>query len=553
LFDAHYNLGTILAELGRYEEAVASYERALLLRPSDVDALTGRADALQVQGRLDDALAGYQEALALAPGHPDAHINLGAALTQLRRYGEALAHCERALALQPDSAGALCNRGALLSELGRFSEAVATFDRALAIDPDYAPAWHFRGRAQVRLRMSDAALESFRRAIVLQPDNVGFRHDLAAAFAQLGQAEEVLEFFDAQVAKAPQDVAAITSRSFALFLMGRYAEARQGYEHAIALNPGHARANFHLGVFNLLHGRFSDGWNGYESRWDDRTTGLTRRSFEAPLWDGSTSLEGRTLLVHAEQGLGDTLQFCRYLAPIAPRAGRVVFEVQRPLAGLVRRNLGRLCEVVAFGQTLPRFDAHIPLMSLPRAVGTSVETIPAPVPYLNPDPVRIARWAEELPRCEGLRIGIAWSGNPGHGNDRQRSMPLTQFERAFAKIPSASQIVVMQTAVRETDRQALMNRGDIVFLGERVADFDDSAALAALCDVVISVDTSAAHLAGAIGRPVWVLLPFVPDWRWLLERDDSPWYPSARLFRQPRRADWDSVIERVADELAALA
>ncbi len=275
-----------------------------------------------------------------------------------------------------------------------------------------------------------------------------------------------------------------------------------------------------------------------------------RRSFSAPQWFGAEPIRGKTILLHAEQGLGDTLQFVRYVSRVAAQGARVVLEVQPALKDLISGIEGP-AEVIARGEDLPEFDIHCPLLSLPLAFGTRLDTIPADIPYLTVPPDRITAWSSHLERSALHRVGLAWSGGRTHRNDHNRSIALTHLAPLFAD--PQIQFVSLQQELRDGDLEILQANPQIVHFGDELHDFADTAAVVSELDVVISVDTSVAHLAGALGKPVWILLPFAPDWRWLLDRKDSPWYPTARLFRQPKIADWDGVIECVRQELSVIA
>jgi len=547
--EAHHNLALALSDAGRFEAALPSHARAVELRPAYIDGWLGLANTLLAMDRLDEAAQGYRRILELQPDHADASSNLGAALQGLRRPEEALSHFDRALRLRPNHDIALANRALVLLELGRLVEALAATERMLGLDPARAAAWHQRGRILSRLRRREEAIECLRRAAQLEPDSGAIQVDLALELAWLDRADDVLAVLERYLRERSGDAAAWTNRGLTLSLLARFDQARASYERALAIEPDRPDARFHLAFLDLRRGDLARGWPGYEARWDVASTKLRRRNFAAPLWTGEQPLSGRTLFVHAEQGLGDTLHFCRYLNELATRAAHVVFEVQAHLVGLLRRNLPPQVAIISQGTPLPRFDLHVPLLSIPLACATTLETVPAPCAYLQADGERVVAWQGRLGESPGLRVGLAWSGNPAHGNDGQRSIALGELAPLLS---GRIQFIALQTDVRDTDLEALSMMPSVLYFGDAIADFDDTAALIALCDVVVAVDTSVVHLAGAMGRPVWVLVPRVPDWRWMLDRDDSPWYPSARLFRQPVGCDWESVIQRVTDELGAM-
>jgi tetratricopeptide (TPR) repeat protein len=512
--EAYYNRGNALQALGRFEEALASYDSAIALDAKLAQAWNNRAVALQQLGRLDDALASLDAVLALQPEHAEAYNNRGNVLTRQHRSVAALASFEQALAYRPDYADALVNRATPLQELGRFEQALDSLDAALTRNPAHAEAHNNRGNVLARQRRREAALDSFARALACRPD-------YSEAFV---------------------------NRAKVLKDLGQLDAAQADLEHAIALEPELADAHWNLALLALLRGRLAQGWQGHEWRWkvEQLMLGRERRRFDRPLWLGEEPLAGRTILLWAEQGLGDTLQFCRYAEHVAAQGATVILEVQAPLAGLLA---GLAHRVIARGEALPAFDLHCPLMSLPLAFGTELATIPWQGPYLHADSERVAQWGQRLGRAGKLRVGLAWSGNPKHKNDHNRSIAFEQFTTMLG--PDC-EFISLQKEYRDGDAAALEN-SPVRDLSTHLADFGDTAALCATLDLVIAVDTSIAHLAGALGKPVWILLPDTVDWRWLLERSDSPWYPDARLYRQHIGEDWSAVLARVRTDLATLA
>lgn len=403
--------------------------------------------------------------------------------------------------------------GAIAARRGRWEECVAASTAALALHPDHPEALANRGAALRMLGRFDAALADYDRAIAI----------------------------------APQSAEAHNNRGVALAALNRHAEAIGAYRRALELSPGYNRARFNLSMSELVTGDLANGWRDHEARWTGSEMHRGPRALPWRTWDGREDLEEKRLLLYAEQGLGDTLQFARYATLAARRGARVILEVHAPLAALMAGIEG-VETVVALGAPLPDFDLHRALMSMPLAFGTTLETIPAQVPYIRAPEDRKAAWRDRLRDARGARVGLAWSGSRTLRNDANRSIAL---ERLAPLAATGATLVAVQTDIREPDRGALERLGVRTFTQE-LRDFGDTAALVDALDLVISVDTAAAHLAGAMGKPVWVLLPFSPDWRWLLDREDSPWYPTARLFRQPRIGDWDSVVANVSVALANL-
>ena len=452
-------------------------------------------------------------ALALAPGRGDIYNNLGNVLQDLGRHGEALETYERALALKPDSPEAHNNRGNALRHLRRFTEAFESYERAIALKPDYAEAYYDYGNALKDLKRYDEALKYYEKALALKPDY-------------------------------PE---AYNNRGNALQCLKRYDEALESYGKAIAQKPGYADANWNKSLLLILIGEYREGWRLFEWRWQTDDTRPLARHFAQPLWlgDAETEIGNKTILLYAEQGLGDTLQMLRYVPLLAAQGATVILEVPLPLVSLAS-EIPEAGQVIARGEPLPVFDVHCPFMSLPLAFKTTVDTIPKTVPYLKAPEMKKRLWRDRIGLKTRPRIGLMWSGSTWHKNDRNRSIPLEKF---LPLLEWEADFHSLQKEYRASDREVLMREGRIRDHSEELADFGDTAGLMEQLDLVISVDTAVAHLAGALGKTVWVLLPHAPDYRWSVDRKDSAWYPTARLFRQAAPDDWDQVIHSVAMEL----
>jgi Flp pilus assembly protein TadD len=507
-------------QAGRLAEAEALYRQALTADPNIADALAFLGVVAHQQGRGAEGLALVTAAITLNGANPNHHNNASVVLAELGRYGEAEASARAAIDLAPDFPAAHYNRGNALEKLGRFAEAEASYRRALAPQPNYADALNNLGHVLNVVGRSAEAESLLRRALASRPDSPATLNNLGIALAALGRPREAIA----------------------------------AYREALRLSPDFPDAHNNLGYALLLVGDFEQGWEEHEWRWRMQNMAPGVRDFAAPPWRGEP-LEGRTLLLHAEQGLGDTLQFCRYASIIA-RQGRVVLEVQPPLARLASRMAG-VAAVVARGETLPPFDAHLPLLSAPRALRTRLETIPAHTPYLEPDPAEAAAWRARLAALPGPRVGLVWAGASRDGVpalaaiDARRSAPLAALA-PLAEVAGVSFVSLQKGAPagEATEPPAGLILHDFT---ADLDDFADTAALIANLDLVISVDTSVAHLAGAMGKPIWLLNRYDTCWRWLLGRDDSPWYPSLRQFRQTAPGDWPDVIERVRDALRVWA
>jgi tetratricopeptide (TPR) repeat protein len=551
--DAHSNRGNTLRELRRYNEAIAACDRALALAPAFAEAHCNRGGALHALQRFDEALASFDRALALRPAYAEAHCNRSVALHALRRYDEALAACDFAIALQPDYADAHANRANTLRELRRYNEAVEACDRALALVPDYAEALCYRGNALHALQRFDESLASFDLALALRPGYADALCNRGAALHALRRYDEALAACDRSIALQPDHAQAHCNRGVTLQDSMRCEEALASYDRALALRPDFTGAHNNAALCRLLVGDFDRGWQQHEWRWQTDQLINERRNFPQPLWLGSGEIEGRTILLHAEQGFGDTLQFCRYVPLVAAHGARVILEVQRPLRDLMC-TLAGAAQVMSRGEPLPAFDLHCPLLSLPLALRTRLDTIPARTPYLAAPDNKVHAWLSRFAGREKRRIGLVWAGNPrkelANCNliDVLRSMEFAQLAPLLEV--SDCEFYSLQKgddAVRQLRESTL--RQHVVDWTDDLNDFSDTAALIENLDLVITVDTAVAHLAGALNKPVWLLNRYNTCWRWLLDRDDSPWYPTARLFRQDAGRRWDAVVARVCAAL----
>jgi tetratricopeptide (TPR) repeat protein len=503
------------------EEAERLLRRLLRQQPEHAEALHCLGIALHAQGQNAQALGFFERSLRLEPANSQAENNRATALNALGRPAEALSCLERALALKPDDPGLHYNRGNTLMTLLRDDEALAAFDAALAQQPDFRQALQNKGIVLTRLGRPVEALATYEKLLALYP------------------------------AGAPADVTlseARVNRAWALDRMNRRTEALAACDAAIAGDGAHALAHFNAAPICLAMGDYERGWREFEWRWRDPSFKVHARNFSQPLWLGQESLEGSTILLYAEQGFGDTIQFCRYVPMVKARGARVILEAPPPLLPLLRTLLGP-DELAAFGQPLPPFDMRTPLMSLPLAFGTRLDSIPVDVPYLAVDPARVEKWREILGPPRGLRVGLAWSGNRELRSDNVRSARLTELAPLFR---DGIEYVSVQKDVRPHDLVAAPGLG-LRLYGESIEDFADTAALISLMDVVVSVDSAPAHLAGAMATKVWLLLYVAAEWRWLMEREDSPWYPTARLFRQRIALDWGEVAQRVGDALVLIS
>jgi tetratricopeptide (TPR) repeat protein len=543
---AEKSLGHLLCRQGRWDEAIEMYRAGLCKSPRDAVLHYALGAALAVAGKKPEARAAYREALHLRPRFPEVLLSLGNLDYDEGAFVQAAICCRKALVLRPGYAKAWCNLGNALQMLGQARIATACYERTLAIDPKTVAAQHNLGNAWLGLREYRRAEDCFRRALATEGQA---RHysSLGNALFHQRRDEEAAACYRRALELEPEFAAAHTNLGNVLMRLGDGAAMILHYERALELDPGSAGGHYNLALAYLRQGRYEEGWREHEWRWDFRELRLQRRRFAAPQWRGE-ELGGETILLHAEQGLGDTLQFVRYAPPVAERGGRVVLEVQPGLKRLLE-NLPGCEKVIGHGEPLPEFRWHCPLMSLPLAFGGSLETIPARIPYVYADDAEAEAAGRRWPG-KGLRVGIAWAGNPKHKSDDQRSMPLRALV-ALAEVPGISWFSLQKGAAAEQMR-GVAAEFPLVAACSASLDFAETAALVATLDVVISVDTAIAHLAGAMGKPAWVILPHLADWRWMDEREDSDWYPTARLFRQKVAGDWRTPVARMRDELRRL-
>jgi tetratricopeptide (TPR) repeat protein len=534
--EAHFNLANILKARGKVTEAITHYRKALSIDPELVDAHLNLGSALQSEDKLEEAIASYRRALAIEPDYVLAYNNLGLALGKRKEYEDAIALFEKALDIDPNDPVVHNNLGHVLLEQGKLDAAIRHLRRAIEIKPDQAEAFQNLGNALTRKYESETALVN--------------ENNAPSSTATLPQPEQdlreaAIECFRRAVSINPDYAAPHVNLGLAFQGQGRLEEARECYHRALAIDPDFAEAHWNEGLCLLLMGDLEKGWGKYEWRWKNEQLPKPPIEFSQPRWHGHEPLQGKTILLWAEQGLGDTMQFSRYANMVAARGATVFLAGQAALKPLLRKLPG-VSRVVTEGEPLPTTDYHCPLLSLPLAFRTTIDTIPVERAYFSSDPAWISAWRDRLGSTDRMRVGVVWSGNAIHANDHNRSIPFARFQRLFS---DRAQFFSLQKEVRPIDAPALEACGEITHFGSELKDFADTAGLVANMDLVISVDTSVAHLAASMGKPVWVLLPFAPDWRWILGRDDCPWYPSVRLFRQPSYGDWESTILAVGEEL----
>jgi tetratricopeptide (TPR) repeat protein len=546
--DALLNLGFALKELGDPAAARGALQRALALDPDSADAHYLSGELARSQDMQAEAIAHFQRAVALQPGLEPAWSGLCQALLHAGEWDSALAALDQAALLHPQVAEFHSHLADLYGQRGELEALIASLRHVTRIQPDNFDSWFKCGNALITLKRHDEALACYNQCLRLDPGNAAVHCNRGAALQSLDRFEEALQAFVRAIEIEPEFLMAIFNRGKLLGRLGRYREGLQDYAAVLPLQSADERPHteFHASLYHLLLGDFRQGWEKHEFRWHTAQKKF-KPHFVQPLWLGHEPIQNKTIYIYPEQGFGDTIQFCRYASLLAQRGARVLMAAPPELEPVLN-GLEGVTRLLKNGDLLPDFDYHCPLLSLPLAFRTEIDSIPVAAHYLQCDPVRRDAWRARLGEKKQPRAGLIWSGNPTHPNDRHRSIPLKKFRMLEA---GGWQYISLQKDIRTSDLAALDDWTGIARVEDGLQNFAETAALIANLDLVITVDTSVAHLAGALGAPVWLLLPFDPDWRWLLARADSPWYPSMRIFRQPRIGDWESVLAEVRRELTA--
>jgi tetratricopeptide (TPR) repeat protein len=544
--EALHLLAVLTAKTGRADLALELMTRSVQLKPDSGPAQNNLARILRESGRLDQAVAAQRRAVALSPDVAEFHFNLGCALSDRGELQEAIAALTRATELDPDNAMANNLLGIALRKAGRMDEATAAFARAVWIEPNFAEAYNNLGNALTDRGQYDRAIAAYRQAIALRPEYPEALRNIASSLRAAGRFEEALAALGKVVEQEPGDADARNRLGVVLGEAGKVAEAVAVGRTAVAM-PGATRLmRWHLAVNLLKAGELQEGFAEYEARWGASEDHNQPRQLGKEQWAGD-DLAGRRILLYAEQGIGDTIQFVRYVPLVAGRGGRIILECQRPLVRLLK-PLSGIEQIILPDQPPPPLDTHCPLMTLPMVFNTTLATIPNQVPYLHADPALVKHWHRRISQLDRkFKIGLNWAGNPDQKGDRHRSTTLSTLA-PLATIPEVAFISLHKGAAAGQAQKP--PRGlHLVDWTADLDDFADTAGLIANLDLVLTTDTSVPHLAGAMAKPVWVMLPFAADWRWMLGRDDSPWYPTMRLFRQRTPGDWGDVARRVAQAL----
>jgi tetratricopeptide (TPR) repeat protein/ADP-heptose:LPS heptosyltransferase len=538
-------MGDICLHSGQPDQAIEWIARAVGIAP-EAEHVSALGMALRRSGRLEDAAKAYDKAISLQPENAELWKDLATVLVDLNRPDEAFLGLQHALKLRPRYVDAANLCGLLLYRSGRNSEALDHFNLSIEVDPSQADALHLRALVHMNLARLEEAEADNRASLQLNPADADTHNNLGTVLQKLGRYQESLACYDLAIALRPNFMLALKGKASSLVELRRTDEASACYARYLAHDSENADARWNLALLQMQVGDFEAGWVGREARWQ---TGMMRDPIlPQPLWLGDRSIEGATILLYGDEGIGDTFHFARYIPMVADLGARVIVAVADPICSLLSR-LDGVAQCIPKTSALPAFDTHCPISSLPLAFKTTLETIPSVVPYLPaPDQDRVKQWEQRLGPHTRFRVGLVWSGNPSHANDHNRSMPLRDLSKI---LDLDATFVSLQKELRDADREVLAGTG-IVDMTENLADFEQTSALAACLDLVISVDTSVAHLAGGLGCQVWILLPFTPDYRWMFDREDSPWYPTARLFRQTESRDWSGVVDRLSIELGAV-
>ena len=548
----YYNLGLIYSLRGNHSRAVSFYDLALEIKSDDFETLINKGASCNDLKKYSLALEAIELAIEISPDIPEAWSNKGISLSGLGFYTDAIEAYNKAIELNLEYAEAWSNRSIPLYKLGRYAEAYESCERALMLRPNYDMALKNKAVILHQLKRYDEAIVHYDKALSLNPDFAEAHSNKANALNELKRYDEAIAHYDKALSLNPDYHEAWTNKGATLYELKRYDEAIAHFDKSLSLKPDYHEATWNKSLSYLLQGNFEKGLPLYESRRESEIIAkvVGKRVFNQPTWNGLESLDGKTILLYGEQGFGDFIQFCRYVKLVSELGARVILETPKPLYGLMT-GLPGVTQLVIEGDPLQPFDYQCSLLSLPLALKTNLTNIPTKKSYLVSDPDKVLDWAKKLGKKRGMRVGLAWSSISNFSDDSKRSLELVNFVKALPI--QGCEYVCLQKELKECDVEFFQNYKNIQFFGNELKDFSDTAALCEHMDIVISVDTSVAHLAAAIGKSTWILLPYVPDWRWLLDRKDSPWYPSVKLYRQATIDDWDQAFENVRNDLISIS
>ena len=548
---ALHSLGIVAHQMGQNDIATDRIAQAIASNPQNPQFRNTQGLVFEAIGETDKAISSYKKAISLNPDYAEAYLNLAIAFQSSGNFGEAVEKCNQIISLFGGSSQVYNLMGYSLQQQDNFSEAIESYRQAICLEPDFAEPYNHIGVIFNQQQRYNQAVENCKKALELDSNYVEAYSNLGVALNGIGQHAEAMANFQKAISLNSEYLDAYYNLGNCLLKQNQCTQAIQLYQKAIQIDPEYAKAHWNLAISYLLTGDFSKGWDQYQWRHKPEAEIVTYpHHYDQPYWDGS-SFAGKRLLVHHEQGFGDNIQFVRYLPMVKQLGGTVILEMEKPLYELFKQIEGADEFVQASSDSTPpdvNFDIHIPTLDMPRLFGTTLENIPCKVPYLCAEHAKTEYWRNKLD-SKSFKVGLVWSGDARHGNDHNRSCPLKHFA-PLTKIEG----VKLYGLQKEVSRQLteLATDMEISCLSEEFEDFTDTAAAIENMDLVISVDTSVLHLAGAMGKPVWALIPFAPDWRWMLDRQDSPWYPTMRLFRQKERGDWDELFTTVAQQLQIL-
>jgi tetratricopeptide (TPR) repeat protein len=547
-------LANISQDKGQIDEAIVYYQKAINLNPGDFGFYYNLANAFLEKGEIEQAILNYKETLRINPNFHWAYNNLGLTLKDIGQVDEAITHFQKAIELSPNFAFAINNLGNALQNKGQIDNAISLFQKTLQINPNNFESLNNLGNCLKDKGLIDEAITCYQRAIEINPTFADSFNNLGVTLQSQGQLDEAFAFYQKALQINPNNLESYCNIGTVMHEKGQPDEAFAFYQKALQINPNYANAHLNMAYFLLLLGNFKQGWKEFEWRWKTKEY-LKNSCFHRPVNFTQPILNrlditGHTVLIYAEQGLGDEIQFIRYAPLVAQHGTKVIIECHKEISTLLRTIEG-VEQFIVQGEPLPHFDIQCPILTLPLVFNTTPENIPVNIPYISVNSILIQKWKDKIQHDNSkLKVGIVWHGNPKHKNDRNRSMPFAHFS-PFAKFTDITFYSLQKGKASEQARNFSMGM-KFIDLTEEINDFSDTAALIENLDLTMSVDTSVVHLAGALGKPIWTLLPFAPDWRWMLNREDSPWYPTMRLFRQPSPGDWNSVIKKVSEELQEL-
>lgn len=537
-------MGTIFIQKSKPKEALSFFHKSLKLDSSQPLTFGNLAVAEYQLKRYESSLKNFNLAIKLQPNYAEAFNNRGNVLRDLGRNDEALDSYNKAALINPNLLDVYVNRGDFYRKNGDIQTAIKEYEIALRIDSSCISALKKCGDLYYEYSLFDKAIIKFEKLLEIEPNEISTIFSCAICYQQNNKLDKALQLYDCFISLDKNNLDALNNKAFIFQSLGDYDKALEIYNNILKLNQHHSSALLNIGIIELTRGNFKDGWNLYEYRWKSVLKDFSR-NFNKPQWNHLESIKGKTLLINAEQGFGDVIQFCRYLKLIKELDAKIIIELPSQLVSLIS-SIKCDFKIIEKGTKLPSFDFYCPVMSLPSVFKTEIETIPASTPYLFSNKDKRLFWSDKLRAFKKNKIGLAYSGSVTHRNNINRSIPLNKFE-SILELPF--DFFILQKELDVNDQELVINFSNLHALNNEINDFSDTAALIEEMDLVISVDTSVAHLSGALAKETWTLIPYVPDFRWMLDRTDSPWYPEMKLFRQDEKNNWDSCLKNIYKKL----